>query len=117
MQSQPRRQSTRLNSCASTGYLKHTRPMLSKKHIDEFVAKHRDISFLWGKESVPPEKPAALIEKVGILPCKDCKRFFQTLEGSPYREAHGTFNRKRRMNSRLRYKDYRHDAQQKISLG
>ena len=67
--------------------------MLSTQQIDEFVAKHPNASFLWGQESVPPEKLAALIERVGILPCKDCKRFFQALEGSPYRDEHGDFTR------------------------
>jgi hypothetical protein len=56
--------------------------MLSKTDIDEFVTKHADTSFVWGKETVPPEKLASFLAKIGILPCIDCKRFFATLEGA-----------------------------------
>lgn len=45
--------------------------------IDDFVAKHPNTSFFWGEESILPERLATFIEKFGLLPCKDCKRFFQ----------------------------------------
>jgi len=45
--------------------------------IDEFVAKHPDTLFFCGEESILPERLATFIEKFGLLPCKDCKRFFQ----------------------------------------
>jgi len=62
--------------------------MLSDKEIDEFVRKHADTSFLWGKESVDPNKLPSLLRLLGILPCKDCKKFFQSLEGVAYRDIH-----------------------------
>ena len=65
--------------------------MLSNSEIDEFVAKHSDTTFLWGNENISPEKLAPLIRMVGILPCKDCKRFFESLDGSPYRDKEGNF--------------------------
>jgi hypothetical protein len=39
--------------------------MLSDKDIDEFVTRHASTSFLWGKETVPPEKLAALLKILG----------------------------------------------------
>ena len=48
--------------------------------IDEFVAKHPDTLFFCGEESILPERLATFIDKFGILPCKDCKRFCQTGE-------------------------------------
>jgi len=53
--------------------------------IDEFVAKHPDTLFFCGEESILPERLATFIEKFGLLPCKDCKRFFQIGE-TPYRD-------------------------------
>jgi len=46
--------------------------MLSDKEMDEFVRKHANTSFLWGKESVDPNNLASLLRLLGILPCKDC---------------------------------------------
>ena len=48
--------------------------------IDEFVAKHPDTLFFCGEESILPERLATFIDKFGLLPCKDCKRFCQTGE-------------------------------------
>jgi hypothetical protein len=56
--------------------------MLSKEDIEQFVAKQGLASFQWGEETIPPEKLASLIEMLGVLPCKDCKRFFESLEGA-----------------------------------
>jgi hypothetical protein len=66
--------------------------MLSDKEIDEFVTRHANTSFLWNNEPVPPEKLSALLKVLGILPCKDCKKFFESYQGVPYRDIHSVVN-------------------------